>query len=205
MPLSTLVDIQMRPQANRLPQFDQMNAVTLSVPLTPGLTMGRAVDFCRTSRRLRAPRSTGCRIAASSSRKATAWPSLWLRLDGDFPSAGSAILEPARPAGHPRNGVAGRIRRAAAALARLRHHEQLYRDRDDDLIGLIPKQGILMVALADDIQKHEGLGPMAAMHKTAIIRMRPVLMATAAMVAGLVPLLFAAGRAPPTVSRSGSW
>ncbi|GKW43643.1 hypothetical protein PEC301879_35010 [Pectobacterium carotovorum subsp. carotovorum] len=61
------------------------------------------------------------------------------------------------------------------------------------LIGLISKHGILMVSFANDIQKHEGLSPMEAMHKAAMIRMRPVLMTTAAMVAGLIPLLFAGG------------
>jgi multidrug efflux pump len=61
------------------------------------------------------------------------------------------------------------------------------------LIGLISKHGILMVSFANDIQKHEGLGPPDAIRKAAVIRMRPVLMTTAAMVVGLTPLLFASG------------
>lgn len=61
------------------------------------------------------------------------------------------------------------------------------------LIGLISKHGILMVSFANDIQKNEELAPLQAMHKAAIIHMRPVLMTTAAMVAGLIPLLFAGG------------
>ena len=61
------------------------------------------------------------------------------------------------------------------------------------LIGLISKHGILMVSFANDIQKHENLPPMEAILKSAMIRMRPVLMTTAAMVSGLVPLLFAGG------------
>jgi len=61
------------------------------------------------------------------------------------------------------------------------------------LIGLISKHGILMVSFANEIQKSENLAPQAAIHQAAMIRMRPVLMTTAAMVAGLVPLLFATG------------
>lgn len=61
------------------------------------------------------------------------------------------------------------------------------------LIGLISKHGILMVSFANDIQKREACGPTAAIRKAAVIRMRPILMTTAAMVAGLIPLLFSSG------------
>ena len=61
------------------------------------------------------------------------------------------------------------------------------------LIGLISKHGILMVSFANDIQRRDGLGPREAIVKSAEIRLRPILMTTAAMVAGLAPLLFADG------------
>src|SRR5690606_6863015 len=61
------------------------------------------------------------------------------------------------------------------------------------LIGLISKHGILMVSFANEMQHSEGLDRIAAIRKAASVRMRPVLMTTAAMVAGLVPLLFANG------------
>jgi multidrug efflux pump len=61
------------------------------------------------------------------------------------------------------------------------------------LIGLISKHGILMVEFANELQEKEGLNRIAAIHKAAQIRLRPVLMTTAAMVVGLVPLLFAKG------------
>ena len=61
------------------------------------------------------------------------------------------------------------------------------------LIGLIAKHGILMVEFANELQLHEGLARREAIRRAAEIRLRPVLMTTAAMVFGLVPLLFAAG------------
>jgi multidrug efflux pump len=61
------------------------------------------------------------------------------------------------------------------------------------LIGLISKHGILMVSFANEIQRQENLDRMAAIQRAAAVRMRPILMTTAAMVAGLVPLLFAHG------------
>jgi len=61
------------------------------------------------------------------------------------------------------------------------------------LIGLISKHGILMVEFANELQAREGLDRRAAILKAAAIRLRPILMTTAAMVVGMVPLLFASG------------
>jgi len=61
------------------------------------------------------------------------------------------------------------------------------------LIGLISKHGILMVEFANALQVHEQLDRISAIRKAAQIRLRPILMTTAAMVVGLVPLLFASG------------
>lgn len=54
------------------------------------------------------------------------------------------------------------------------------------LIGLITKQSILIVQFANVIQKEEGLDRRAATEKASSIRLRPILMTTAAMVFGVV-------------------
>src|SRR3546814_288042 len=61
------------------------------------------------------------------------------------------------------------------------------------LIGLISKHGILMVSFANEMQRHEGWSRVEGIRHAAAVRMRPILMTTAAMAAGLVPLLFAGG------------
>jgi multidrug efflux pump len=61
------------------------------------------------------------------------------------------------------------------------------------LIGLISKHGILMVQFANSVQASDGLDRRAAIAQAARVRLRPILMTTAAMVMGLVPLLFASG------------
>jgi multidrug efflux pump len=61
------------------------------------------------------------------------------------------------------------------------------------LIGLVSKHGILIVQFANQIQLDEGLDRRAAVEKAAGIRLRPILMTTAAMVLGVVPLLLANG------------
>ena len=61
------------------------------------------------------------------------------------------------------------------------------------LIGLISKHGILMVDYANHLQANEGLGRREAIEHAAAVRLRPILMTTAAMVIGMVPLIFASG------------
>jgi multidrug efflux pump len=60
------------------------------------------------------------------------------------------------------------------------------------LIGLISKHGILIVQFANDLQK-EGENKREAIEMAACIRLRPILMTTAAMIVGVVPLVTASG------------
>jgi len=60
------------------------------------------------------------------------------------------------------------------------------------LIGLISKHGILIVQFANDLQR-EGKGKREAIEMAAAIRLRPILMTTAAMVLGVLPLVTASG------------
>ena len=61
------------------------------------------------------------------------------------------------------------------------------------LVGLISKHGILMVEFANQLQVQEGLDRRRAIERAARVRLRPILMTTAAMVVGLVPLVTASG------------
>lgn len=61
------------------------------------------------------------------------------------------------------------------------------------LIGLISKHGILMVEFANQVQLHEGLNRHDAILKASAVRLRPILMTTAAMVVGLIPLVLSNG------------
>ncbi len=60
------------------------------------------------------------------------------------------------------------------------------------LMGLISKHGILMVEVANEGQA-AGLSKRAAIEHAALLRLRPILMTTAAMVLGVMPLVFATG------------
>ena len=60
------------------------------------------------------------------------------------------------------------------------------------LMGLISKHGILIVDFANVLQK-QGNSKREAIEQAAGIRLRPILMTTAAMVLGVAPLIFASG------------
>jgi multidrug efflux pump len=60
------------------------------------------------------------------------------------------------------------------------------------LMGLVSKHGILMVEVANEARL-AGKGKREAIEYAANIRLRPILMTTAAMVLGVVPLIVASG------------
>ena len=60
------------------------------------------------------------------------------------------------------------------------------------LIGLITKHGILIVEFANQ-NRHHGMDKLRAVREAAVIRLRPILMTTGAMVFGAVPLSVATG------------
>lgn len=61
------------------------------------------------------------------------------------------------------------------------------------LVGLITKHGILMVEFANEQRQLHGMSKREAIETAAQVRLRPILMTTAAMVLGVIPLLTATG------------
>lgn len=61
------------------------------------------------------------------------------------------------------------------------------------LIGLITKHGILLVEFANQQREEHGLSRSEAIIASAKVRLRPILMTTAAMALGVVPLIIASG------------
>ena len=60
------------------------------------------------------------------------------------------------------------------------------------LLGLISKHGILIVQFANELQR-AGHSKREAIEEASSVRLRPILMTTAAMVLGVVPLVIASG------------
>jgi multidrug efflux pump len=62
------------------------------------------------------------------------------------------------------------------------------------LIGIVKKNGIMMVDVAITLQRNDGLESRQAIHEAAVMRLRPILMTTAAAVLGAVPLAVGIGQ-----------
>jgi HAE1 family hydrophobic/amphiphilic exporter-1 len=61
------------------------------------------------------------------------------------------------------------------------------------LIGIVKKNGIMMVDFAITVERDEHVSPVEAIRRAALLRFRPIMMTTAAALLGGVPLMFGAG------------
>ncbi|MBV8628033.1 MAG: efflux RND transporter permease subunit, partial [Paraburkholderia sp.] len=62
------------------------------------------------------------------------------------------------------------------------------------LIGIVKKNGIMMVDVAIQLQRYEGRNAREAIHEAAVVRLRPIMMTTFAAVLGAVPLAVGIGQ-----------
>jgi multidrug efflux pump len=62
------------------------------------------------------------------------------------------------------------------------------------LIGIVKKNAIMMIDVAIHLQRDEGVEPTKAIHDAAVVRLRPIMMTTAAAVLGAVPLAIGIGQ-----------
>ncbi len=194
VPLATVTKIELSAQANRLPQFNQMNAATLSAVLRPGVTMGQAVSFFEAQPLAPAMSidwlgdsrqyvKEGNRLTISFG---FALIVIFLVLAAQYESfRDPLVILVTVPL-----AVCGALLPLYLGFTTINIYTQIGLVT---LIGLISKHGILMVAFANQIQLERKLDRRAAIVEAARVRMRPILMTTAAMVTGLVPLLFAGG------------
>jgi multidrug efflux pump subunit AcrB len=61
------------------------------------------------------------------------------------------------------------------------------------LIGIVKKNGILMVDFALEVQRTQGLPPAEAIRQACLVRFRPIMMTTLAALLGAIPLTLGFG------------
>jgi multidrug efflux pump len=61
------------------------------------------------------------------------------------------------------------------------------------LIGIVKKNGILIVDFALDAQREQGMSPREAIFQASLLRFRPIMMTTAAALFGALPLMLGTG------------
>jgi multidrug efflux pump len=62
------------------------------------------------------------------------------------------------------------------------------------LIGIVKKNAIMMIDVAIHLQREQNMPARAAIHEAAVIRLRPIMMTTAAAVLGALPLAIGIGQ-----------
>ena len=75
------------------------------------------------------------------------------------------------------------------------------------LVGLVKKNGIMMVDFAAVAEREHGKTPLEAIHEACLVRFRPIMMTTMCALVGTLPIAFGCGRgrriAPP--ARAWRW
>src|SRR5439155_10723859 len=61
------------------------------------------------------------------------------------------------------------------------------------LVGIVKKNGIMMVDFAIEAQRAEGKTPLEAIHQACLVRFRPIMMTTVAALVGTLPIALGIG------------
>ncbi|MDC9615623.1 MexW/MexI family multidrug efflux RND transporter permease subunit [Xenorhabdus khoisanae] len=196
IPLSTVVSVSTRVEPNKLTQFNQQNAAIFQAIPASGITLGQAVDFLEgVADNLPAGYSHDWQSDSRQYKQEghalaltflAALVIIYLVLAAQYES----LVDPLIILITVPLSICGALIPLAMGYITLNIYTQIGLVT---LIGLISKHGILMVEFANKLQESEGLDKRSAIVQAAKIRLRPVLMTTAAMVIGLIPLLFASG------------
>ena len=70
------------------------------------------------------------------------------------------------------------------------------------LVGLVKKNGIMMVDFAVESQRERGTSPREAIHEACLVRFRPIMMTTMAALMGTLPIALGVAPGP---RRDGRW
>src|ERR1700732_4211019 len=196
MPLSTVVSIETGTDPNALTHYNQLNSATFQAVPMPGVTVGQAVDFLEGEAK-KLPSGFSHDYLADSRQYVQEGNQLaitfgfaliiiFLVLAAQFES----LRDPLVIMISVPMAIVGAMLPLFFGVATMNIYTQVGLLT---LVGLSSKHGILMVEFANELQLNESLDKRSAIEMAARVRLRPILMTTAAMVTGLLPLLTASG------------
>ncbi|MCG6897247.1 MAG: efflux RND transporter permease subunit [Thiocapsa sp.] len=203
IPLAALVDIHDEVEPSKRVQFQQLNAITLSGVMTPGIPLGAALSYLEQEASALFPRGVRWDFKGESRQFKTEGAALevtfflslliiYLVLAAQFESwRDPFVILMSVPL-----TIAGALAFLFLGFASVNIYTQVGLIT---LIGLIAKNGILIVEFANQLREHEGLSKREAVERASAIRLRPILMTTVSMLVAMIPLLTASG--PGAVSR----
>jgi len=197
VPLSTFATLRTTAEPRELKKFQQLNAVRIQGVIPPQVPLDRALQFLEDEARPLLPQGFTIDYAGESRQLRTEGSRflgtfllsailIYLVLAAQFESFRDPFII---LAGSVPLAIAGALVFSFLGLTTLNIYSQVGLIT---LVGLVSKNGILIVEFANHLQE-SGTDKMAAIIEAAETRLRPILMTTAATVVGHFPLVLATG------------
>src|SRR6266576_1611617 len=197
VPLSTFATLKTTTEPRELKKFQQLNAVTIQGVIPPNVPLDKALGFLEDEAKTILPQGFTV-VYAGESRQLRVEGSkflgtfllsavlIYLVLAAQFESFRDPFII---LAGSVPLAISGALMFSFLGLTTLNIYSQVGLIT---LVGLISKNGILIVEFANHLQE-TGKDKLAAIIGAATTRLRPILMTTAATVVGHFPLVLATG------------
>jgi multidrug efflux pump len=197
VPLSTVVTPIEKTQPNAATHFQQLNSATIQAVMMPGKTLGEGLNYLQGVANDMLPKGFTYDFGGGSRQFMQEGSALvfafifaiiiiFLVLSAQYES----FRDPLIVLISVPMSICGALIPLNLGLASINIYTQVGLIT---LIGLISKHGILIVDFANQLQREKNLERRAAVEEAAAIRLRPILMTTAAMVFGVLPLIIASG------------
>ncbi|CZJ07341.1 TPA: efflux RND transporter permease subunit [Legionella pneumophila] len=197
VPLSTVITPTEKTQPNAATHFQQLNSATIQAVMMPGKTLGQGLEFLQKAAQEVLPKGFTYDYGGESRQFMQEGSALifaflfaivviFLVLAAQYES----FRDPLIVLISVPMSICGALIPLNLGVATINIYTQVGLIT---LIGLISKHGILIVDFANHLQREKNLDKRAAVEEAAGIRLRPILMTTAAMVFGVIPLLIASG------------
>jgi len=195
VPLSNLVTVHETVAPKELNHFNKLRSATITATLAPGYTLGEALAFLQAEAE-KLPSHIVTDLAGESREYRTstggiyvtfllALAFIYLVLAAQFES----FIDPFIIMLTVPLSIAGALLALKLTGGSLNVYSQIGLVT---LVGLITKHGILIVEFANQLQE-KGMSKFDAVVEAAVLRLRPILMTTGAMVLGSIPLALATG------------
>jgi len=197
VPLSTFASLRTTAEPRELKKFQQLNAVRIQGVIPPPVSLDSALSFLENEAKASLPQGFSIDYAGESRQLRTEGSGflttfllsavlIYLVLAAQFESFRDPFII---LAGSVPLAVSGALLFSFLGLTTLNIYSQVGLIT---LVGLIAKNGILIVQFANHLQE-TGRDKLAAIVEAAGTRLRPILMTTAATVVGHFPLVVATG------------
>ena len=204
VPLSTFATLRTSTEPRELKRFQQLNAVRIQGVIPPPVSLDRALTFLEDEARRMLPAGYTVDYAGESRQLRTEGSKflatfllsailIYLVLAAQFESFRDPFII---LAGSVPLAISGALLFSFLGLTTLNIYSQVGLIT---LVGLVSKNGILIVEFANHLQER-GMDKLRAIVEAAGTRLRPILMTTLMLIAGMVPI--ALGQGPGAASRA---